>query len=454
MCLILAMMLADESMGQLQIRGADVSYLDQLEQHGAVYRENGTPHELISLFQSHGINWIRLRLWHTPAGGINDLASTIRIAQRAKQNGMQVLLDFHFSDTWADPGQQAKPAAWVGASFTALRDSIRLYVRNVITAMRNQNALPDIVQFGNEITCGMLWNEGRICDPYNTTQQWHNLGALLQSSQLGLTQALLPGDSVRVAIHIDRGGDSTGTGWFFDHLLAEGVRCDIIALSYYPFWQGTLEALGANLRFVARRYNKPIILAETAYPWTLAGADTVNNIVGLPGQLLPAYPATVDGQRLFLTDLMAIVQGIPSGLGLGVFYWGPENISVPGVGSVWENVTLFDFNGELLNSIQAFQLPSAVKSGDVEQYSFALLQNFPNPFNPSTTIRYSIPRESGVVLSVVNVLGEEVERIVHEDQRAGYHEAVVRGDRLASGVYVCRLQAGGYVATIRLLLIK
>jgi arabinogalactan endo-1,4-beta-galactosidase len=454
MSALLSLGLESSSSGQLRYRGADISSLDQLEQYGAVYKENGTPRELIGLLADHGINCIRLRLWHSPPGGINNLASTIRIARRAKQLGLSVLLDFHFSDTWADPGQQAKPAAWSGISFTALRDSVRLYVRDVIAAMRLQNALPDIVQFGNEITCGMLWDDGRICDPFNIAQQWHNLGALLQSSRLGLSQALQPGDSVLVAMHIDRGGDSTACAWFFDHLRAEGIPFDIIALSYYPLWQGSMEGLAANLRFVAQRYAMPIILAETAYPWTLAWADSVPNLIGLQSQLLPAYPATVAGQRSFLIDLMSLVEATPGGRGLGVFYWAPEYISVPPLGSVWENVTLFDFSGELLNSIQAFEQQSGVKAVRDQPANIFLLQNFPNPFNPRAIIRFSIPGKMFVTLSVYDVLGRQVAQLLHDVQQSGPHEVVFNGEKLSSGVYYCRLEAGGVTTSTTLILLR
>ena len=156
-------------------------------------------------------------------------------------------------------------------------------------------------------------------------------------------------------IHIDRGGDVGGATWFFDRLAAQGVDFDVIGLSYYPWWHGTLDDVDATVDSLARRYGKDIIIVETAYPWTLDWHDDTHNLVGLPEQLLPGYPATVDGQRAFLADLIDIVAAAPGGRGRGLFYWAPECISVQGMGSPWENLALFDFNGDLLPSVSAFE---------------------------------------------------------------------------------------------------
>jgi arabinogalactan endo-1,4-beta-galactosidase len=211
-----------------------------------------------------------------------------------------------------------------------------------------------MVQIGNEITCGMLWNDGRVCERFDTPTQWDRLAELVESAIRGVNDGIGPKDSIKIIIHIDRGADSTGSRWFFDNLRAQGVDFDVIGLSYYPWWHGTLDEVSSNLNALVQRYDKDVMIVETAYPWTLAWFDDTHNIVGLSEHLLPGYPASVDGQRRFLIDLMGIVRTAPNGRGMGVFYWSPEYISAPTLGSPVENVTLFDFAGNLLNSIAAF----------------------------------------------------------------------------------------------------
>jgi arabinogalactan endo-1,4-beta-galactosidase len=336
------------------IKGADISFLQEIENHGGVFRDDGVATDLLDILKDHGFNYARLRIWHTPQTGYCGLDSTLLIAARIKAEGLGLLLDFHYSDTWADPGKQYKPGAWQGLGFDALKDSVFEYTHRVVRRLRDQNTLPEMVQVGNEIICGMLWDDGRVCGTFNTPEQWDKLGELISEGIRGVQAALEPGDSVRIMIHIDRGADMGGSIRFFDNLLARGIDFDVIGLSYYPWWHGTLDEVEANLDTLARRYDKDIIVAETAYPWTLAWFDDMHNIVGLAEQLHAGYPATVDGQEAFLEDLMDIITGTSACRGLGVFYWAPEYISVPGMGSPWENLTLFDFEGGLLPSIEAF----------------------------------------------------------------------------------------------------
>lgn len=334
--------------------GADVSALPEVEEHGGVFTVQGVPGDALSIFRDHGVNAVRLRLWHTPAGGYCGLDSTLRLARRAKDLGFRLLLDIHYSDGWADPGQQTKPLAWQGLTFQQLRDSVYCYTRDVTLALKNHGVLPEIVQIGNEIICGMLWNEGRICGTFNTPQQWGQLAELLRAGIRGVKDSLDLTDTVRIMIHIDRGGDNGASRWFFDNLLAQSVDFDIIGLSFYPWWHGTLSALEFNLQDLALRYGKEILLVEAAYPWTLGWNDTTHNIVGTPSQLHPGYPATVDGQREYLQSVLQIVRDTPQDRGAGVFIWAPEWISAPYGGSPWENLALFDFSGELLSSVSAF----------------------------------------------------------------------------------------------------
>ena len=445
------------------IKGVDVSLLLQLEDNGGVFKENGIVKDPIQIFKDHGLNYFRLKIWHTPSTGYDDLSKVLLAAQRIKNAGLKFLLDFHYSDTWADPGNQSKPAAWNVISVQALKDSVYRYTKNVITTLKNHNLLPDMVQIGNEIICGMLWNDGRICEQYNTTQHWNDFGDLVKEGIRGVNESLDLSDSIKIMIHIDRGGDNAGARWFFDGLLAEGVQFDIIGLSYYPWWQGTLSDLQNNLNNLATRYGKDIIVVETAYPWTLAWNDNTNNIVGNSNQLLAGYPATVNGQKKFLVDLMNIVNDVPNNKGVGVFYWEPDWITTPTLGSPWENLAMFDFSGEVLNSIYAFDSTlTDVETSEIFVYKFILDQNYPNPFNPVTTIRFNLPEASLnpsqggtlVKLSVYNILGQQVAVLVNEVLESGVHTINFDASELNSGMYIYKIEAGTFVQTRKMTLVK
>ncbi|NWF88897.1 MAG: glycosyl hydrolase 53 family protein [Ignavibacteriaceae bacterium] len=336
------------------IKGVDVSFIPQIEDLGGKFYWKGNQTDPLDIFKQNEIGYIRLRLWHTPANGYCGLASTLDMASRLKQKGFKFLLNFHYSDSWADPGQQTKPAAWQGLTYSQLVDSIYSYTFSVIRAFDSVNALPDMIQIGNEIISGMLWPEGRVGGSYNTTQQWTQFTTLLKTARTAIINAV-PNNNIPIMIHIDRGGDNSGSRWFYDNLNLYQVPFDIIGLSFYPWWHGTLTKLSQNLNDLAGRYGKDVIVAEVAYPWTLQPFDNNGNIVGSSSQLHTGYPSTVQGQFNYLYDLINIVKQVPNNRGRGVFYWAPEYISVQPIGSPWENLTLFNFQGETLSSISAFK---------------------------------------------------------------------------------------------------
>jgi arabinogalactan endo-1,4-beta-galactosidase len=337
------------------INGADLSFLPQLEDLGGIYcDDNGDPQDAIQIFKDHAFNYVRLKLWHSPAEDYNNLNKILLMAARIKNHGMKILLDFHYSDTWADPGKQTKPAAWAGLSFETLQDSVYQYTKKVIQELEAQGTLPDMVQLGNEINSGILWNDGRVGGSYDTPQQWSRLGTLLNKGIRGIRESGANGDSVKIMIHIANAANNSRCRWFFDNITDYVSDFDFIGLSFYPWWHGTLAGVKTNLNDLAVRYNKDILLAEMAYPWTLEWHDTVGNIVGSTGQLHAGYPATISGQTNYIRELLKIVRGTVNQSGQGVFYWAPDWISVPPVGSSWENVTLFDFSGKVLNSMDVF----------------------------------------------------------------------------------------------------
>lgn len=337
------------------LAGADLSYQPTLTVAGASYRDGQAPRPLPVLLRDHGLNLARLRMWHRPAGAEGSLAATIAVARECQAAGLRVMLDLHYSDTWADPAHQTPPAAWRGLAPAALADSVRAWTAAVLGAFRDAGVPVALVQLGNEIDAGLLWETGRLPaagDPADTPRQREAFTALLRAASDGARAALPPRCGTQLVVHLARGGDTVACRHVLDVLRQGGLDFDVIAVSYYPWWHGDLAALAANLRALHERYGKPLLVAETAYPWTLAWADATHNLVGTAAQLLPGYPATPAGQAAFATRLRALVEATPGGL--GVVWWAPDAIPAPGgPGSPVENLALFDFTGAALPALAA-----------------------------------------------------------------------------------------------------
>ncbi len=359
------------SASALPIRGVDISSLPQVEAKGGVfYNADGQAQDIFEILADHGVNYVRLKLWHTPANGYNNLEKVKGMALRIKRAGMGFLLDFHYSDTWADPAKQHKPLAWWDYDDTQLKTAVYDYTQEVITALREQGTPPDIVQIGNEITNGMLWDAGKLD---GSADQFARLAGLLKAGIAGVKDAegkgqeaggkgQEAGGNVKIMLHLDKGGDNDLYRWWFDNIIAEGVEFDVIGLSFYGYWHGNLSDLAANLADLAQRYDKELIVVETAYAYTLDNQDGYGNIIAREDQLLPGYPATVEGQSAWLRDLMQVVKDAPRAT--GVFYWEPAwlglkgcgwNPADPQSGNAWENQALFDFDGHVLPSLAVFR---------------------------------------------------------------------------------------------------
>ena len=287
--------------------GADLSFLTQAEDKGKVFKDNGEAKPGLVIFKDHGYNWIRLRLFHSPTELPNNLEYTIALAKMAKKLGFHFLLDYHYSDTWADPGKQYMPKAWEGLSHAQLVKAVSDYTRQTITAFREAGAPPDMVQIGNEVINGMIWPDGRL--PGN----WDNFADLVKAGIAGVEAGSGGGQHPRIMIHIDRGADRARTKEFFDKLNSYNVHYDVIGQSYYPWWHGSLNDLRENMIFMAKEYKKDIIVVETAYNWT--PTEYKNH----PGP----FPESPEGQRQFLEEVNRVVQETPEGLGKGVFWWEP-----------------------------------------------------------------------------------------------------------------------------------
>ncbi len=244
--------------------GADISFLPELEDKGMKFFDaDGKQKDAISILKDHGLNYVRLRIFNDPARdsgyspqkGFCDLEHTKQMAKRIKAAGMKLLLDFHYSDYWADPQQQYMPKAWRGKSITELKQAVYDYTKMVIQSLKDQNTIPDMVQIGNEINHGMIWPTGAI----------NNLDSLAQLIYAGIQGVKAVAPSTTIMLHIALGGQNDESKFFIDNMILRGVPFDVIGLSYYPKWHNTLADLDYNLNDLAHRYNKDVIVVEYSH---------------------------------------------------------------------------------------------------------------------------------------------------------------------------------------------
>ncbi|MBN1230931.1 MAG: arabinogalactan endo-1,4-beta-galactosidase [Anaerolineales bacterium] len=340
---------------ELSVRGADISSLYKSEVFGGVYNdENGTKQDALKILSDAGMNYARIRVWVNSPDGYHGKEEILEMAKRLKKEDMDLLVDFHYSDSWADPGKQNKPEAWREYSYEELQQTVYNHTYDICSSLIKQGTPPAMVQIGNEINNGMLWEDGRTTD-------WEKLAGLLKE---GIRAVHECSDKTLVMLHIAEGGDNNLARWWFDAITEQGVDYDIIGLSYYPFWHGTLLDLQNNMDDMAQRYNKDIIVVEAAYPFTNQNDDSLSNII--ISQITAGYPATPEGQYNMVYDIMNMVRAVPDGRGLGIFYWDATWTAVEGnswdpgkpeSGNAWENQALFDFNDRALPAMQLFSVP-------------------------------------------------------------------------------------------------
>ncbi len=446
--------------------GNDLSYVNEMEDCGAAYKENGQPKDPYEIFASHGCNLVRLRLWHTPSWYDNlnagkrysDFADVKKSIARAKAKGMAVLLDFHLSDNWADPSKQRVPAAWLAVvdDLPLLQDSLYNYIYSTLTKLAAENLLPEMVQIGNETNKGILLSPAD--DQAGWVLDWERNAALFNSAIDAVRKVETEtGHDIMVAIH--PAGPENAT-WLVSEFVAHGVTdFDIIGISYYWAWHkpttiAQTADIIANLR---QQYpDKQVMIFETGYPWTLASADAANNIITeLHPDYAPASPAT---QRQWLIDL---TQAVMDAGGSGVTYWEPAWVSTPcwtqwGQGSHQEHATFFDFDHELIPdggiawmqhhyTSQAQSSPAPKTSMTVVLGENSLEVSIEGEL-PSGVWQLQLSDSSGRV-----VLMQKIERNFAEKGR----RIAVSLPELAAGIYTLTLEAEGKIfASARISLVR
>ncbi len=354
------------------IKGMDLSTLLELERCGATYYDNGEEMDILDIMKRYDVDTIRLRLWNNPwseegesyGAGENDLQTTLAIAKRVTAAGLGVLLNFHYSDFWADPGKQFKPKAWADYGVEELEQAVYDFTVATMERFIEEGVNVTMVQVGNELSNGLLWPEGKVPN-YDNIAKFVNAGI----------RAVRKVDAgIPVMIHLDNGGNNALYREWFDNFTARGEDFEYIGLSYYPFWHGTLDMLTNNMNDIAERYGKELIVAEVSMGYTMESyqeyeqlSDEERKGYATKPSLVEKieYPMTVQGQCDFMEDFLNRISHIKGDKGKGFFWWEPAWIPVKGsgwatpaslkyindpgpCGNEWANQALFDYEGNTL----------------------------------------------------------------------------------------------------------
>lgn len=342
--------------------GVDLSYVNQVEDYGGIYKDSGKVKDCFQILKYHGANTVRVRLWHNPVwvADLNngkkyyDIYGVEKTIRRAKEAGMAVSLNLHYSDRWADPQAQETPAAWTGLPLQILKDSIYNYTLAVLNYYKSKNLTPEMVQVGNENNNGICWPVGKIVKGDYTA-----FGELLKSGiravrDFSTTSAIKP----KIILHeaqLQTVGD-----WMKGITNAGVTDFDILGLSHYTKWSTvkTMQGVTDTIRKLVSDYGKTVMIVETGFPWTTENADSYNNIFSAADTAI-GYSISPKDQYQYLYNL---TQAVIDGGGKGVQYWEPAWISSRvndswGIGSSWDNITLFDFNGNVLKGADFMRQP-------------------------------------------------------------------------------------------------
>ena len=364
------------------VKGMDLSTLLELERCGAKYYDHGQEMDILDIMKKYDVDTIRLRIWNDPwsedgksyGAGENDVKTTLEIAKRVTAAGFGVLMNFHYSDFWADPGKQIKPKAWKDYSVDELEQAVYDFTLETMELFKKEGVNITMVQVGNELSNGRLWPEGMIRE---------DLGgggfvkvARFVSAGIRAVRKVTP--DAGVMIHLDNGGNNELYRRWFDHYVERGEDFDMIGLSYYPFWHGTMDMLFHNMNDIAERYHKDLVIAEVSMGFTMDDYKAYEKLTDEERKgyaTRPAlvekieFPMTVQGQYDFTKTLLERLLTVKEGRGKGFFWWEPAWIPVAGsgwatpeslkymndpgpCGNEWANQALFDYDGNVLPTLE------------------------------------------------------------------------------------------------------
>lgn len=416
--------LQQETIAQVPFaKGADVSWLSEMEYNLYKFKDNnGVQKDCLEILKEKGINSLRFRVWVDPANGFCGKKDVVRMAQRADSLGFNVMLDFHYSDSWADPGKQNKPAAWANDSLSKLLNDIYNHTYSVLDTLKSVGVVPKWVQIGNEVNDGFLWEEGRA------STHMSNFAEMLKS---GYDAVKTVDSTIKVVIHLANGQDDAVFRWMFDSLKNDGVKWDVIGMSVYPYqanssWQEDDSLALITMKDMISRYNTKVMVCEAGY----------------------FYNQPVEANH-YLLDLIAKTKSVG---GLGVFYWEPECYN-------WQNYKLGAWDPSTKEPTAAMDAFLGIDVTSVNRNENTAPENlnlniYPNPFNPGTTIEYMLPESSNASIIIFNLLGEEVAKLVEGFEEKGSYKITWLANGIPSGVYICRITSGGYSFSKKIILLK
>ena len=323
------------------ISAVDISSYPEISNLNPIFYDlGGNQKNFLLILKENGINTVRLRLWVNPNNEHSGFNEVKQFSKTLKANGFKTWLTLHYSDSWADPEHQDTPTQWQEISFTTLKDSVFNYTKRVVTKLE-----PNYIQIGNEINSGFLHPYGHISNNHQN---------FIELMKMGISAVRTNSNNTKIILHF---AGIENADWFFSQV--NTIDYDIIGLSYYPIRHGkSLEDLKIKMKQLSQTYNKNILIAETAYPFTLEWNDWTNNILGFKEQLiLPEYPATIEGQKKFIKQIKKLTNEVKNGIGF--CYWGAELIAWKENQSVdashWENQALFDFENKALPVFSEFE---------------------------------------------------------------------------------------------------
>ncbi len=406
--------------------GADIGWLSQMEAEGYTFKNSsGVQENCLDILKEKGINALRFRVWVNPTSIYCSRRDVARMAHRADSAGFNVMIDFHCSDWWADPSHQTKPAAWANDSFPQLLTDLYNHVHSVLDTLKSLGVTPKWVQIGNETNDGFLWEDGRA------STHMANFARLIDT---GYSAVKAIDTSIQVIVHLSDGHKDSMYRWMFDGLRNNGVRWDIIGMSVYPFWAGLSWAVDDSLALITMndliaRYNTRVMVVEAGY---------------LYNQPIAA--------NQYLLDLIAKTKAAG---GLGVFYWEPECYN-------WQSYNLGAWDPTTKQptvAMDAFLGISALSVANENPVRGFALDVYPNPFNPQTTVQFTVERNSRVTLNVYDMLGREVRTLLDETKNPGSYKIVwdgrdSNGISVSSGTYFVRMETGSNAQVRKIVLQK
>jgi arabinogalactan endo-1,4-beta-galactosidase len=402
--------------------GADIGWLSEMEVRGYVFKDNsGIQKNCLEILKEKGINALRFRVWVNPTGKYCDKKDVAFMVHRADSMGFKVMINFHLSDWWADPGHQTKPAAWAAHTITQLETDVYNHVYDVLDTLKLIGAIPAWVQIGNETNDGMLWEDGRASTNMN------NFAALIKS---GYDAVKAIDSTIQVIVHLSNGHNDAMYRWIFDGLKNNGAKWDIIGMSVYPYWANLSWTVDDSLALITMndmiaRYNTKVMVCEAGY----------------------LYNKPIEANH-YLLDLIEKTKSVG---GLGVFYWEPECYSWQGYQlGAWDPVTKQPTVA--MDAFLGIMATSVTEENNIPIYYD--LKIYPNPFNLNTNIEYEVPIASNVSIIIYDTLSKEVTQLVSGFKNAGHYNIVWSAKDIPSGVYFCKMESQNYVETKKIVLIK